>query len=72
MQSLVRDDIVKQLSILAELHYQKQFALRLDDLVELDDVWVSDLLKNFDLPTDPLDIFLILNPGLFEYFNCNL
>jgi len=33
---------------------------------------VVQLLENFDLATDSLDILLVLDFGLFEYFDCDL
>ena len=41
-------------------------------LVELDDVWMANFLKNIDLTRDSLHVSLILNPILLENLNGNL
>lgn len=33
---------------------------------------MSNLLQNLDLPANPLDVLLILDPGLLQDFNGNL
>jgi len=40
--------------------------------VELDDVGVADLLKDFDLTSNALNIFLILDLVLLKDFYCHL
>ena len=42
VDSFVLDDVVEELSPFHELHHQEQLFRGFDDLVQLDDVWVSD------------------------------
>ena len=41
-------------------------------LVELNHVWVTDFLENFDLSGDSFDIFLVVDLFLLQYFDGNL
>lgn len=41
-------------------------------LIELDHVWVTDFLKNFDLASDALNILLIIDLLLLKDFDGNL
>ena len=66
VQSLVADDVVEKLAVLAKLHDQKQFTLGLDDLVELDYVRVAHFLKNLNLTRYTLNVFLVLDSALLE------
>ena len=68
----MRDDIIEKLTVLAELHNQEQFTLSLDYFVKLNNVWMPNFLKNFNLPTNSFDVLFVFNPGLFKYFNCDL
>lgn len=69
MQPLMRDNVVEQLSVLAVLHDKEQFALSLDDFVQLDHIGVPHLLKDLDLPTDSFDVLLVFYSRLFKNFD---
>ena len=71
MESLVRDYVVKQLSIGAVLHDKKQFAFSLYYFIQLNNIWMPNFFKDLNLPTDPLNVFLVFNPTLFKNFNGN-
>ena len=53
---LAFDDVVEELSILHVLHDEEELFGGFDDLVELDDVGVSDQLEDVDLSGDPLNV----------------
>jgi len=53
------------------LHDHEQFFLRLDNLVQLDNVGVANLLQNLDLASDTLDIFLVIDFLLLKNFYCH-
>jgi hypothetical protein len=72
MKTLVRNNIVEKLAILAEFHDEKQFTFCLDDFVELDDVGVPYLFQNLDLPADSLDVLFVFDSRLFKDLNGNL
>lgn len=65
-------DVVEKLAAVAILHDHVQLFFGLDDLVKLDDVWMSDLLQDFDLSCDTFDILLIMDLIFFQNFNRNL
>ena len=71
-QFLFLDNVVEEFAATHELHYQEQLLGCLNDFEELDDVWVSDELKNVDFSSDPLHISLTRDLALFEYFDRNL
>jgi hypothetical protein len=60
------DDVVKKLAALGIFHNQVQLLLGFDDLVELDDLRVSDDLQNVDLSGHALHICNVTDLGLFE------
>ena len=62
LKSLILDNQVKELTALDELHDQVEVLLCLDNLINLDNIGMVELLQYFDLPTYPLDIFLVLDP----------
>ena len=65
-------DVVEKLAAVVILHDHVQLFFGLDDLVKLDDVWMSDLLQDFDLSCDTFDILLIMDLIFFQNFNRNL
>ena len=65
----VSDDVVEQLATIAILHYHVQLFFGFNYFVKLDDIWVSDLLQDFDLPSDSFDIFLIVDLVFLKYFD---
>ena len=62
-------DVVKELATIAVLHDHVELFFGLDDFIELNDVWMPNFLKNFDLSGNALDIFLIVNLVLFQDFD---
>ena len=70
IDSIMPDDIVKQLSCVGVLHNQVQFALSLNDLVKLDDSRMPDLLQYFYLSRYSINVHLVLYFVLFQNFNC--
>ena len=65
------DNVVEQLSSIAVLHNHIELFLRLDNLIELDDIGMPHLLQNFNLSSDSFDIFLVMNLIFLKNFNCN-
>ena len=66
------DDVIEQLAAAAILHDHVKLFFSFNYLIELNDIWVSYLLEDFDFPSDSLDIFLIVNLVFFEDFDGNL
>ena len=72
LQFLVLDYKLEKLASTRKLHHQVQILIRFNDLVDLNDVWMVELLEYFYLTTDSLYVFLILNLRLFEYLDGHL
>lgn len=72
LDSLIRYYVVKQLSPTRILHDQIKLLRCLNDLIELDDVWVPDELQDVDFSRHSLHITHILNLILLEYLHCHL
>lgn len=49
VELLVRTQVVKELSTVAEVHDEVEFGVSLECVVELDDEWAYDLLKDMAL-----------------------
>ena len=71
LHSLVGHDIVKQLSTLSVLHDKVQLFRSLDDLVKLDNIWMSDHFQDVNLTSNSLNVMHILYLILFKNFYCN-
>ena len=56
VQFRLRCDVFKQLAVGGMFHHQVEPRLRLDDLVELNDVRMAHLLQNVDLALHSLDV----------------
>ena len=54
------------------LHDQEELIGSLNNLIQLDDVWMSHNLENVELTTDPLHIIHISYLALLKYLDCNL
>jgi hypothetical protein len=65
-------NVIEKFTSITVLHYHVKFFLGFDDFIELDDVWVSDFLKNFYFSCDAFDIFLIVDFVLLKNLYCNL
>ena len=72
LKFLVLNDQLKELTSRGELHDEVQIFVCLNDLVDLNNIRVMQLLENLDLAADALDVFLVLNLGLFKHFHGNL
>ena len=71
-QSGVSDDKVEEFSAIAVLHDHIQLFLSFDDFVKLNNIWMSNFLKNFDFTGDSFNIFLVVNFIFLKNFYCNL
>lgn len=69
LKPLSFDDIVEQLASVCVFHDEEQLARGLDDFIELNDIGVSDDLKDVDLSSHPLHIRLVLDLVFLEYFD---
>lgn len=69
-QSLHPNNLIKKFALRYILHNQKQLFGCFDNLVELDDVGVSDLLQNVYLAGHSLHVRDIRDLALFEDFYC--
>lgn len=72
LKTLLLDDVVEQFATWHKLHNQKQLTARLDDLIQLHDVWVPHDLQNLDFAHDPCDVCLLLDLIFFQNFDCDL
>lgn len=83
VESLVFDDVVEEFTVGTVLHHQVQLRFSLNYLskmknsvvaylIKLNDVGVSDFLKNFDFSGDAFDVLFLLDPRFFEDFDGNL
>ena len=63
------DDVVKQLAAAAIFHDNVELFFGFNNLVELNDVWMSDLLQNFDFSRDSFDVLLIVDLVFLQNFN---
>ena len=52
---------IEQLTSVCVLHDHEKLLLSLNNLVELNDIRMANLLQNFDLPSDTLHVFLIVD-----------
>lgn len=59
--ALVLHDVVEELASISVLHDQVKLLGRLDDLVKLNDIWVSNHFQNMDFPRHSLNVIYILN-----------
>jgi len=69
-ESLLLNDQIKQFTIRYELHDQEQLPRRLNNLVQLHNIRVSDNLKYLYLPHDSGNVGLLLDFVFFKYFDC--
>ena len=53
-------------------HDEIQLMLSLNDLIKLDDIWMSNLLEYLYFTSDSINICLVLNLALFKYLDRNL
>ena len=71
-QFVLLRDVAEKLSIAAVLHDEKELVGRLNNLIQLDDMWMSHNFEDVELTTDPLNIVYISYLALFKYFDCHL
>ena len=69
---LILDNQVKELSSTGKLHHEVQVFVCLDDLVDLNHIWMVKLFEYLDLSTDPLNILLVFDFRFLQDFNSNL
>ena len=72
LKFLFFDDVVKQFTSTGILCDEKELFGRLDNFKELNYVRVTDPLQNVDFAGDSLDVSLLNNLLLLEYFDRNL
>ena len=65
IQACISDDEVEKLTSVRMLHDHEKFLLGLNYFVELDDIGVANLFKNFNLPRDPLNVLLVVDLFFF-------
>ena len=63
------DNVIKQLSCICMLHYQIEFSLSLDDLIQLYHVWMSHPLQDLYFSGYSVYISLILDFTLLQDFD---
>ena len=70
VHSLLANDVVKKLASFHVLHNQKQMLRSLDDLIELDDVWMTNKFQNVYFSRNTLYICHVNDPVLLKNFDC--
>lgn len=68
INAFILNDVVEEFPLLHVLHDQEQLFGRLDDFVELDDIWMPDELQYVYLSRDSFDVSHFSDFVLFEYF----
>jgi hypothetical protein len=58
---LVFHDNLEELPALGEFHHQIQIILRLNDLIQLNDIWMMYLFEYLDLSGYAFDVLLFLD-----------
>ena len=66
------DDIIEKFTTVTIFHDHIEFFLGFNDFIKLNYVRMSDFLKNFDFPSNPLNILLIMDFIFLKNFNCHL
>lgn len=69
LESLLLDYVIKQLTLGNVLSDQIQLLWSLDDLVQLNYIWVPGQLQYFDLSRHALDIDILDDFMLLQYLN---
>lgn len=68
IEARISDNEVKKLTSVGVFHDHEQFLLSLNDLVELNYIGMTNLLQNFDLSSDALHIFLVIDLFFLKNF----
>lgn len=71
-ESLILHDNVEQLATVYEFHHEVEVFFGFNDLVDLYNVGVVQLLKNFDFSANSFNVFFVFNAWFFEDFNGHL
>lgn len=69
LQPFLFYDHLEELPLGHVLHHQEELLWSLNYLVQLNDVWVPDLLQNVDFSSDPLDIGHVGDPTLLKHLH---
>lgn len=70
-KSFLFDDQLEKFTLGDILHHQEELLRCLYDLVELDEVGMSDLFEDVDLACDSFHIGYITYFALLQHFHCN-
>lgn len=68
IHSLLLDDVVEQFSSTKELHDQEKIFWRLNDLIQLDDIGMTDKFQDVDLSCDSLNVSDVNDFVFLKYF----
>lgn len=68
-QPFLFDDQFKEFALRHILHDEEELLGCLNDLVELDDIWVSDLLQDMDFPCHSLHVSHVRYPALLQHLH---
>lgn len=68
IHSLLLDDVVKQFSSTKKLHDQEKIFWRLNDLIQLDDIGMTDKFQDVDLSCDSLNVSDVNDFVFLKYF----
>ena len=67
--SLVLDDVIEELSSISILHDQVKLLWRLNDLIQLNNIWVADHLENMNFTSNSLYIVHVLYLVFLQNFD---
>ena len=72
VEARISDDEVEELAAVGVFHDHEQLLLRLNDLVELDDIGVANFLQNFNFSRNPFNVLLVVDLFFLKDFDGNL
>ena len=72
LELLILNNKFKKLTSAGKLHYQIKVFVRFDYLINLNYIWVVQLLENLDFTADSLDVLFVFDLRFLENFNSDL
>lgn len=72
VEACISDDKVEELASVGMLHDHEKLLLRLNNLVELDDIGMANFLQNFNFPRNPFNVLLVVDLFFLKDFDGNL
>ena len=70
VDTFIFNDVVEKLALLHKLHNQKQLFGGLNDLIQLDEIWMSNKFENMNFACDSFDVGDFADFIFFQEFDC--